>query len=119
MLKILERSKGNVIGFENGPVVTMEEQLAAEKAAEALIAEHGKINWLYVWNTSKYENLRTMYEDMMWLLKHLKNFDRMAVVGDSTLKKILVKADGMIFGEKYFDIADIEKAWEYVEGKDE
>jgi hypothetical protein len=56
-----------------------------------------------------------MYEDVKFLLKNLKHFDKMAVVGDKHWLEILIKADGLIFGEKYFDISELEAAWKYVE----
>ena len=116
MLTILERSKGNVIGVESSGTITLEEQQKAEEVFDKAIKEHGKINWLYVFRSMKYESLRPMYEDMMWCLKNLKNFDRMAVVGDKKWQELLIKADGLVFGEKYFDISQLDEAWAYVEG---
>lgn len=117
MLTIMERSSGNVIGFETDGTVTLDELKSCEAAADKLIEKYGKINWIFVWNDCKYENLKTVYTDMMWLLKNIKKFDRMAVVGDAGWKKWLIKADGLVFGEKYFDKEDIDQAWDYVEGK--
>jgi len=40
----------------------------------------------------------------------------MAIVGDKKWQEMLVKADSLVFGEKYFDIAQLEEAWQYIEG---
>lgn len=44
-----------------------------------------------------------------------------AVIGHSNFKKVLITLDGMLFNrakkgleEKYFDITDIDKAWNFV-----
>ncbi|MBC8420695.1 MAG: hypothetical protein ABIE47_07865 [Pseudomonadota bacterium] len=44
-----------------------------------------------------------------------------AVVGDSKLEKVLIELDNKLFQkkekelvEKYFNVADIDKAWEFV-----
>lgn len=115
MIKILERSQGNVIGVEASGKITAEDIEAAIIPFEEAIEKYGKINWLFVWKDFKGTTLKAMYEDMMWLLRHLKNFDRMAVVGEKKWQELLIKADGMIFGEKYFDISQLEDAWKYVE----
>ena len=40
----------------------------------------------------------------------------MAVVGDKKWEELLIKADSLVFGEKYYDISQLDDAWEYVEG---
>jgi len=117
MIRILERSKGPVVGLESQGKITMEDELAAVAKLDELIKQHGKISWLFVVGSMDYASLRVMYEDMMWLLRNLKHFDRMAVVGDKKWEELLFKADGLVFGEKYFDKSRLEDAWAYVEGK--
>jgi hypothetical protein len=116
MIKFLERSKDNVIGFEaSGEISESDEREAIQKLDE-VIRKYGKISWLVIFDTWKYTSLRAMYEDLSWSLKELKHFDRMAVVGDKKWEELLIKADGLVFGEKYFDKAHLEDAWKYVEG---
>jgi hypothetical protein len=51
----------------------------------------------------------------------MKQLRHIAIVGHSGLVKTLVKADNRILGnpgedlvEKYFDVSDIDSAWEFV-----
>lgn len=118
MFKVLERSHDNIIGVEVGGDITLDDIKLGEAAFEELIEKYGKVSWLCIWTNTHYTTMRAFYEDAMWMLKHLKNFDRMAVVSDKWWKKLLIKTDGMVFGEKYFDVEDLEKAWAYVEGED-
>lgn len=117
MVKILERSKDNVLGVEATGEVSLEDLKKVEVVFDEAIKKYDKINWLYIIGTMKYTNLRAMYEDMSWLMKNLKHFDRMAVVGDKKWEELMIKTDGFFFGEKYFDITQLEEAWKYVEGK--
>ncbi len=43
----------------------------------------------------------------------------MAIVGDKTWEEIIIKADDLVLGEKYFDISQLDEAWEWVEGGSE
>ncbi len=115
MLKLLERSKGNVLGFEATGEISVDDIEGVETIAEKTIAEYGKFSWLMVMETTRYISLKALYEDMMWLIKNLRHFDKMAIVGDKKWEELLIKADGLVFGEKYFDISQLEEAWEYVE----
>ncbi len=117
MIKFSDRSHDNFIGIEAEGVVTLDELKQAEQHIEELIAKYGKVSWMFVWKGVKYDRLGSFYEDSMWLMKHVKKFERMAIVGDSWWKKLLVEADGLIFNEKYFDLSQVEEAWAYVEGK--
>jgi len=117
MLTILNRSHENVIGIEASEIITESDIEGIVPHFDALIKKYGKINWLIIIKTSRYATLRAMYEDMMWLIKNLKHFDRMAIVGDKKWEELLIKADDLIFGERYFDVSQMSEAWDYVEGK--
>jgi len=117
MLKVLERSHGNVIGIEASEEITEEDIDEITPQLDELIEKYGKISWLFIIKTGRYKTPRAFYEDIMWLLKNIKKFDRMAIVGETGAEELLIKIDGLVFGEKYFDISDIEKAWRYIESK--
>ncbi len=117
MIRVLDRSHENFFAFEVEGVVTKEELEELGNRLEKIIETYGTLHWMCVWKSLHYENLRAFYADMMWMFRHLKHFGRMAMVGDSWWKKLLVEADGLFFGEKYFDLSQTEDAWAYVEGK--
>lgn len=115
MISILKRSKDNVFGLQASGEITAEDIEQVIPILNEGIKKYGKINWLMIMETGKCTSLRAMYEDMMWLLSNLKHFDRMAIVGNKKWEELLIKADGLVFGEKYFDESELEKAWKYVE----
>ena len=116
MWKLLDRSKGSVFGFEVEGKITAAEVEAGAAMMEKAIQKYGKISWLVVWKTTHYTSCQAMYEDASWLLKNVKHFDRMAIVGDKKWEEMLVKADSLVYGEKYFDISQLQEAWQYIEG---
>ena len=91
MLTILNRSHENVIGIEASEIITESDIEEIVPHFDALIEKYGKINWLIIIKTSRYATLRAMYADLMWLIKNLKHFDRMAIVGDKKWEELVIK----------------------------
>lgn len=67
---------------------------------------------------------RAFWDDGMYSFRHMKNLGHLAIVGHSKLEKIAVTLDGMVFDrskkgriERYFDIGEMDKAWEFVNEK--
>lgn len=124
MYQVLEGSEGNVVGVEISGEYTKEDVEELEKIFEGKIAEgYERLNLLF-----KIDNLNlgkihvnAFIEDSKYALKHMDQMRHLAVVGDSKLEKVLVELDNKLFGkkkeeliEKYFNVADIDKAWEFV-----
>jgi len=124
MFQVLEGSEGNVLGVEISREYTKEDVEELKKIFDGKIAEgHDRVNILI-----KIDNLNigkihlsAFIDDSMYALKHLDQMRHLAIVGDSKLEKVLVELDNKLFGkkkeeliEKYFNVADIDKAWEFV-----
>ena len=116
MIRLLERSKYNVFGFEVLEKISESDFHDATTLLDEAIKEFEKISWLFVLKTEKYENPHVIFEIMGWGLKNVLHFDRMAVVGDKLWEELLIESDSYLFGDQYFDISQLEEAWEYVEG---
>ena len=124
MFQILEGSEGNVVGVEISGEYTKEDVGELEKIFEGKVAEgYDRLNLLF-----KIDNLNigkihvnAFIEDSRYALKHMDQMRHLAIVGDSKLEKVLVELDNKLLGkkkeeliEKYFNVADIDKAWEFV-----
>ena len=117
MVKLLERSKDHVFGFEvSGEISEADFKETTEKLEKGM-KKYGKVSWLFVIKSGKYNNPHVIFEIMGWALKNLPKFDRMAVVGDKLWEELLIEADSYMFGDQYYDIAQLETAWKFVEGK--
>ncbi len=124
MFKILDESEGNVVGVEISGEYTKKDVEDLEKIFEDKAAEgYDRLNILF-----KIDNLaigkihiNAFIEDAWYAMKHINQMRHLAIVGDSKLEKVLVELDNKLFGkkkdeliEKYFNVADINKAWEFV-----
>jgi len=126
MFKILEGSEGNVLGVEVVGGYLKEDIEELKKICDDKIAEgHGKLNFLIKIDRLAFgkSEFGAFYEDTKYAISHLKNLRHIAVVGHSKLEKILIELDNKLMGsakkelvEKYFDVADMGKAWEFVRG---
>ncbi len=124
MFQILEGSQGNVIGVEVSESYTKQDVEALKKLFEAKLAEgFDRINLLCKIDNLKLRDIKfdAFIEDAAYALKYIEQLRHIAVVGHSDLIKHLVKMDNVIFGsggqervEKYFDVADLDQAWEFV-----
>jgi len=124
MFQILDGSEGNVVGVEISGEYTKEDVEELKKIFEGRIDEgHDRINFLCKidkLNMGKI-HISAFIDDAMYALKHLDQLRHIAVVGDSKIEKVLVEMDNKLFGkkkegliEKYFNVADIDKAWGFV-----
>ena len=124
MYKILEGSEGDVLGFEVIGGYMKEDIEALKKICDDTLAEgHDKLNFLIKIDQLDFvkSDFRAFYEDCKYAFSHMKNLRHIAVVGHSKLEKILIELDNKLLGsvkkeliEKYFDVADMDKAWEFV-----
>lgn len=124
MYKILEGSEGNVLGVEVVGGYLKKDVEELKKICDDKIAEgHGRLNFLIKIDQLDFgkSELGAFYEDAKYALSHIKNLRHIAVVGNSKLEKALIVMDNKLLGkakkeliEKYFDVADMEKAWDFV-----
>lgn len=124
MFKILEGSDGNVLGVEVIGGYMKEDIEELKKICDAKLAEgHDKLNFLMKIDQLDFgkSEFGAFYEDAKYAISHMKNLRHIAVVGHSKLEKFLIELDNKLAGivtkgliEKYFDVADMDKAWEFV-----
>jgi hypothetical protein len=87
-------------------------------AVESQIAEAGKIKILFVMHDFHGWTAGAMWEDLKFDLKHWKDIDRLAIVGEKKWQKGMASFCKPFTKAKieYFDHADIEKARKWVAG---
>ncbi|BEQ16164.1 STAS/SEC14 domain-containing protein [Desulfoferula mesophila] len=124
MFKVLEGGEGPVLAVEISGSYTVEDVKAFEKAAEARLAQgHPRLNILIKIDRMDWLKIKpqAFFQDAKYAMEHIKQMRHLAIVGDSKLEEVLVKLDNLIFGrekqeliEKYFDVSDLDQAWEFV-----
>ncbi|WP_299725421.1 STAS/SEC14 domain-containing protein [uncultured Endozoicomonas sp.] len=119
MIELLPESKGAIVGLDvTGRIASEEEQRWINKI-QAMIDQYGKLSFLIVYHPDAHFTAAAMYEDLKWTLGHLKNINKIAIVSDSKLIKLLVHADSpfarmLHIKERYFNNAELTDAWKWI-----
>ncbi len=123
MFNILDKSQGNVLGVEITGPYTKEDEAAFQKAFEDALQGHDKINILVKIDKMDigHSSVGAIFKDSHYALKNITKFGHLSVVGNSAVEKALVTLDNKLLGnpakgriEKYFDAADLDAAWAFV-----
>ena len=119
MIKELPESQGSVLGFEVTGKVSLEEEKEWISKFENAIENHGKISALVILGEEAKWGIEAGIEDLKWIMTHMKQLNKVAVVSDSKVWKWLVALDSPFakmvgIGEKHFQPSEIEDAWKWV-----
>jgi hypothetical protein len=115
MIRRLEESSGNVLGWEVTGNVTEEEVRTLSEEFKAVIDEHGKVRVLVRMRRIPRMGLGAWVEDFK-LVPYEKVVERYAIVSDSNLFEWTSKiAEAFIGGEvRCFEDSRYEEAWRWV-----
>lgn len=124
MLKILDGASDKAIAVEIIDGYEVEDEKAIEKLFEEKLTKGlKKVNLLIKTDRLDFSksSWKAMWKDGKFSIKQMKHCGRIAIIGHSKLEEFLVKANNTLFenkkkdrAEKYFDIADIDKAMGWV-----
>jgi hypothetical protein len=120
MITELPESNGAIVGFRISGKVDLEEEKKWINRANALVAEHPKIRVLCILEDGARWGIDAGLEDLKWISTHVKNFEKIAVVSDSTVWKWLISVDSVLakpFGipEKFFEMSELSDAWKWLQ----
>jgi hypothetical protein len=115
MIRRLEESSGNVLGWAVTDKVTEEEVQTLSEEFKGAIAEHGKVRVLIRMRRIPRMGLAAWVEDFK-LTPYAKDVERYAIVSDSNLFEWTSKiAEAFIGGEvRRFEDSRYEEAWRWV-----
>ncbi|CAN5576139.1 hypothetical protein BH24ACT22_BH24ACT22_16700 [soil metagenome] len=97
MLKKLNESAGNVLGYEVKGKLTEKEFEALSVELKAVIAEHGKVRLLVRMPEMPGVEFGALVEDLK-LAKYANDIERCALVGDATLLEWAEKLGNPLIG---------------------
>ena len=121
MIKELPQSKDPVLGFEVTGKVSVEEEQNLISRVEGALKKHDKVSALVVLGEKASWGVKAGIQDLKWLLTHMEDLDRMAIVSDSKVWEWLIKIASKFakmagIKEKHFETDDLDDAWELVRG---
>jgi len=119
MIKELPESKGAILAFEISGKISLDEEKAWLARFDRALEEHDKVSVLLIINEHASWEAKAMYEDLKWLFKHLRRFDKVAFVTDSKVWKWLVAIDSKFakllgISEKHFEPSERDAALEWL-----
>jgi len=119
MIKKLSESEGSVLGFEVTGKVSLEEEKKWIDYLDNAIETYNKVSVLVVLGEQASWGAKAGIEDLKWIMTHLKQLNKIAVVSESNVWKWLVTLDSpfaKLFGisEKHFEPSKMADAWSWV-----
>ena len=114
MIRIMERSTHQAIGFEMSGMVTLTELKKVTEYFEAAIEARGILNWVAVFKGLVCFTPTALVHDLEFNIRNAKHFKKKVVVSDSFFLKLATNALGPLLGMKHFELKEIERAWYFV-----
>lgn len=116
MLEELNRRDGNIVGFKITGRFTGVQMKAFADRVDAVVAESGPVRLLVELEDFRGIELDVLWEKAKFAFAHLRDIERMAVVGDRLWEEWWVKMAGALLRAetRYFDETDIDAAWAWL-----
>ncbi len=122
MIEILDQSAGKVLGMKTSGKLLHDDYQQFVPMLEKLIEEHGSVRCLVEMTDFHGVELRALWDEVKFDVRHSRQIERCAVVGDRGWEAWMTKLSRPIFYKaeiRFFDVADRDKAWDWIkEGLD-
>ncbi len=119
MIKLLNRTTGRVIGVEISGKMSNDGINMFRDTFMKVMSKLGGVNILIVIKGFFYYNsLDLLFKDLKFIDEHKDSINKIAIVGDNPLKQLASTLTALYFkDQRYFDISEIDKAWEWVDSR--
>jgi hypothetical protein len=119
MIKKLPQSNGNNLAYEITGKVSLEDEQEWIESLNKDINKYDNFNVMVILGENASWGMDAGIADIKWIMKHMDKFNKIAIVAESTVWKWLIKVDSFFasfvgIDEKYFDVKDTDRAWEWV-----
>lgn len=116
MIQKLKKSSGRAVGFKFSGELADNEYKEFIAEIERIIADQGKIRLLMAVDYPQDFDLKAAWDDVVFWIKHIRDIDRLAIVGQKEWEKSLeLLAEPFIHTDvKYYKTSDIEDAWNWI-----
>jgi len=119
MIEVLSRGSGKVFGMRVSGKILHQDYQQFVPRLEKLIEEHGSIRCLVEMTDLHGMELRALWDEIKFDVRHSRQIERCAVVGDRAWEAWMTKLSRPIFFNaeiRFFDQGEREMAWEWIEG---
>lgn len=116
MIEILKESSGRIVGFSMSGKLHDEDYKTFVPQMESVTEREGKIRLLAHFHDFHGWDLHAAWDDMAFGVKHYHDVEKIALVGDRKWEEWMAKVCKPFTraAVKYFDAAEMEKAWAWL-----
>src|SRR6185436_10940823 len=117
MIEKLQRSSDKMLGFKLSGRLHDQDYATFVPLVDAAVAEFGKIRLLAEFHDFHGWDAHALWDDIKFSSTHCTEVERIALVGDKTWEKWMAAVCKPFTMAKlqYFDAAEIEKAWAWLQ----
>lgn len=118
MIEVLSRGSGKVFGMRISGKILHQDYRQFVPRLEELIAEHGSIRCLVEMIDLHGIELRALWDEIEFDVRHARQIERCAVVGDRAWEAWMTRLSRPIFFNaeiRFFDPSEREQAWAWIE----
>ena len=118
MIEVSTRGSGKVFGMKVSGKLLHQDYQQFVPRLEKLIEEQGSIRCLVEMTDLHGIELRALWDEIKFDVRHGRQIERCAVVGDRAWEAWMTQLSRPIFSNaeiRFFDQADREKAWAWIE----
>jgi hypothetical protein len=116
MIELLETDVPKVVAFKLSGKLHDEDYKSFVPKMETIIAAEGKVRLFAQFEDFHGWDLGAVWDDSKFAMKHYKDFDRIAMVGDRKWEKWMAQVCKPFTKAKvhYFDASEVDAAWAWL-----
>jgi hypothetical protein len=114
MIQKLKKSSGKTVGFKLTGRLTDTEYKAFIAGLETIITEQGKIRLLMIVDYPQHFEFKAAWDDFIFWIKHIKDIERLAIVGQKEWEKWLEFPESLFLKTRYYSLDRLDKAWKWI-----
>ena len=116
MFQKLDKSSGNIVGVKLTGKLTDEDFENFVPEIENIIASEGKIRLLMLMDYPQEFELKAALDDLVFWAKHLRDIERLAIVGQKDWEKWIALLEKPFVGTevKYYNASRLQDAWSWL-----
>jgi hypothetical protein len=118
MIEMLDQSTGKVLGVRVSGKLAHQDYECFVPLLEKLIEEHGSVRCLVEMTDLHGIELRALWDEIKFDVRHARQIERCAVVGDRAWEAWMTRLSRPIFSNaeiRFFDVTARDQAWEWIQ----
>jgi hypothetical protein len=116
MLRKLDDSSGNIIGFKLSGKITDREFKAFAAEVEKTVTDKGKVKLLLITDYPQEFSLKAIWDELVFWTKHIEEIERLAIVGQKEWEKWLGLLEHTFISTevRYYNKSRLKEAWTWL-----